>query len=221
MRSENSKAAFALLGAVSSVLAAASIVLFKFIEAPVHYKGEIASIAIGVAAVALAAISAFYMQQQIKRQHQALRRVFIMYAREDLPQAREIASLLKENGLNPWLDVEEIEGGQLWKDEIEKALDDSAMAVVLTSKNFANSSLAMHELNRALNQMESSDKATSPIIPVKIDSTALPNSLSHIQYVDMSDSNATDFLIKSLKGAMRRVAGSAGSQTREAQSELR
>jgi hypothetical protein len=222
MPSDSRKIAFVLLGALSSITAAASVILFKSLEMKVsENRPEFVAILIGLVSVAMAAVSAVYMQQFLRRQElrHAARRVFIIYAKEDLDKARQIAELLKERGLEPWLDVDQIEAGQIWKSTLDEALDNSAMAVVLSSENFSKSSLAMDELNRALGKMESKDRMTSPIIPIKIDKSEIPKSISHIQYVDMADKNASDFLIRSIEGAMRRIVGSTtGVQIKQGRS---
>jgi hypothetical protein len=198
----------AFLGAISSIAAAAStVIVVSKIEVQ---RADFLAVMAGLLAVGLAITSAAYMQQILKKQQlrRALPRVFIIYAKDDLPKAREIATLLRRHGLEPWLDVEQIEAGQVWKDTLNSALDESAMAIVLSSQNLAKSSIATEELNRAISRMQSNDKTTSPIIPVKVDGSEVPKSISHIQYVDMSVEGASDFLVKSVEGAMRRIVES-------------
>ena len=141
-------------------------------------------------------------------------RVFMIYARADLRVAKEIADQLRTNGMEPWLDVEQIQAGQLWKDVVANALDESAIAIILLSKNFVARKWAMEELNHAMANLHSPDKYTTPIIPVKIDSTEVPATLAHIQYVDMEAGDEAEFLLKSVDAVMQRVLG-ARSQARQ------
>jgi hypothetical protein len=203
------KAAILFLGVISSFLAAASLFTSKLLGSDFFNNPEIIAISTGVLAVLTAGIAAVSMRQLLRSrelQH-AAPRVFIIYAKEDLEKAREISSLLREHGLDTWLDVDRVQAGQIWKKAVVEGLENSAMAIVLSSENLSKSSFAMEELNRALGRLESKDSTISPVIPVKIDHSDIPKLLSHIQYVDMEDKDASDYLIKSVEGAMRRIAG--------------
>jgi nucleotide-binding universal stress UspA family protein len=157
-----------------------------------------------------AAFAAVYMQYVLRKQklRRDARRVFMIYAKEDRNAAEAIAKLLRDNGFNPWLDTEQIEAGQIWKEVIDEALDEAAIALVLSSKHFASSITAKQELARAIKKMESASKYTSPVIPVKLDEAELPKSLSHVQYVELGTDDGQEFLLRSLEGASRRVMGS-------------
>jgi hypothetical protein len=48
--------------------------------------------------------------------------VFISYAREDSGAAKRLQQDLKDAGLNPWLDKEEILPGQNWQNQIEHTI---------------------------------------------------------------------------------------------------
>lgn len=200
----------AFLSIVSSVVAAASIGLVFRDTGIFGRDTELIAIAFGVAATGMAVLSAVFMRDILRKQslRRNARRVFVIYARKDLPTAKELARLLKEHGFEPWLDVEQIEAGQIWKDAVNEALDESSIAIVLCSENLEKSATSMEELNRAISKMESNDRMTSPIIPVKIDQAEVPKVISHIQYVDMATEDASQFLIRSLEGARRRVLGS-------------
>jgi hypothetical protein len=64
----------------------------------------------------------------------------------------------------------------------------------------------MAELSRAISGMVSRDKTTSPIIPVKIDNTAVPKAPSHIQSIDMTTGNDPNLLLlESLQRANARA----------------
>jgi predicted nucleotide-binding protein len=197
----------------SAATAAASIglvssVMLHFVNSK---QSEAFGIIVGIGAVITAALSAYILvrQRAVKKE----RRVFIIYAKEDLQAAKKIAELLKERGFEPWLDVEQIEAGQIWGNAISDALDESVMAIVLLSKNFPRSTIATRELKQAISKMQSGDRNSSPIIPIKLDEVDIPSDLSHIQYVDLRDENASDFLVKSLKGTMRRIVGTTQAST--------
>jgi len=61
--------------------------------------------------------------------------VFICYCREDLGIAKKLYVDLKNAGLEPWLDTEDLLPGQLWKTAIDKAIRESSYFLVLLSFN--------------------------------------------------------------------------------------
>ncbi|MEP3632209.1 MAG: toll/interleukin-1 receptor domain-containing protein [Shimia thalassica] len=133
------------------------------------------------------------------------RRAFIIYAHDDTELAQKIAATLREGGVEPWLDSEQIAAGEIWKDAIAKGLEESAMAVVLLTSKTEKSDFAMSEVKAAIRDMEASDKVTSPVIPVLFEGGSVPSQLAHIHYVDMSKDDAMSFLVKSVHRAMDRV----------------
>ena len=210
-REERLKYLTALISIAASMLAAIS---FAFVVENEFINGvkEIAPkfILLTTIAAAMTVFASISMLSLVRsrRLRERVRRVFIIYARKDLPIAQEITALLKENGLEPWLDIDNITAGQIWMDEISKALDESAMAVVLISKNTTDSSYAAKELKSAISDLESNDKKSSPLIPVLIDGAEIPTSISHIQFVDYRQDNAKDFLVRSIEVAMDKILGS-------------
>lgn len=126
------------------------------------------------------------------------RTVFLIYAREDLETARKMAYDLKEQGFNPWLDVEEITPGQVWKKAVINALEKSTAAIVLVSKNLGKKGFVQEELKIALETLQEREKDVSPVIPVRLDDTEVPEQLSHIQWVNLFEENGLEYLSKGL-----------------------
>ncbi|WP_137111513.1 toll/interleukin-1 receptor domain-containing protein [Rhodobacter sp. SY28-1] len=133
------------------------------------------------------------------------RRVFIIYSRKDREKAAEVARVLRQAGVEPWLDFENIVAGEVWRDVVRKALDDSAMAIAIFSENFGESDSVKDELDQAIKTLESSDKVTSPIIPLLYSGGEIPVRLRHIHYVDMEQKDSSEFLVRSVERAMDRV----------------
>jgi len=81
--------------------------------------------------------------------------VFISYARPDQEAAAELYDWLKGEGLNPWMDLKHIKGGQNWDFEIKRALDKSAIVIVLWSDNSRDRrGYVQRELKISLNMLE-------------------------------------------------------------------
>ena len=55
-------------------------------------------------------------------------RIFLCHSSEDKPAVRNLYQRLSNDGFKPWLDEEDILGGQEWEDEIPKAVKTSDVA---------------------------------------------------------------------------------------------
>ncbi|MEM1179086.1 MAG: toll/interleukin-1 receptor domain-containing protein [Acidobacteriota bacterium] len=112
-------------------------------------------------------------------------KVFISYATEDSEVARQIYQLLEQNGLEPWIDREELLAGQQWKDEIIKAIQDAAIVVpIFSSHALTKRGFFQKELKAAYEAMEEVPGGQIFIIPVRIDDCAIPDRLQGIQWID-------------------------------------
>jgi hypothetical protein len=127
-------------------------------------------------------------------------RIFIIYAREDLNSARKLWQDLKDRGFNPWLDVEEILPGAVWRKSVLQSLEMSAAAVVLISENLKmKRGFAQKEVKAALEVLQERGKGESPLIPIRLNDTSVPKMLSHIQWVDLFENDGLDRLEVGLK----------------------
>lgn len=62
-------------------------------------------------------------------------KVFISYAREDREKALHYYDLFAKEGVSPWIDVKHLLPGQNWEAEIDRALNDANVVVLLLSKH--------------------------------------------------------------------------------------
>lgn len=105
--------------------------------------------------------------------------VFLSYAWDDKPSANRLASYLREDGIDVWLDERNLEPGDEVDKNIIKAIDKCPVFIPLISRNSQrgqgdNGKLRYHrrEWERAYTNMQSGDKAKEvTVIPVKIDSS--------------------------------------------------
>lgn len=196
MRYERRKEFTALLSMSSVGLALMTGFLANF------FAGDVSDsiTAITVLATALAAVAAsmsILITRRFERERER-RRVFLIYAREDIEVARRLAADLKESGFRPWLDVDEIVPGQIWQKAVLKALEESAVALVLVSKNLAKKGFVQEELKVALESLQERDKEISPIVPVKLDDSEVPEQLAHIQWVNLNEEGGLERLLSGL-----------------------
>jgi phosphate/sulfate permease len=159
----------------------------------------------GMAAIlaGLAAYISIAASRRLKREREQ-GRVFLIYAREDLDAARKIATVLRENGFRPWLDVDEISPGEFWQKSIMDALERSAAALVLVSRNLTKEGFVQKEIKAALDRLQEQEAGVSPIIPVRLDATTVPNELSRIQWVDFFTKGGKESLLNGLSRITRR-----------------
>ena len=159
---------------------------------------EIATAIAAIGAGASAYISILYSKKL--RLEREKRSIFIVYSREDLDAARQLYKDLKDRGFNPWLDVEEILPGEVWRESVLRALEKSAVAIVLISENLSKKrGFVWKEVKAALEVLQEREPGKSPVIPVRLTDTKVPIRLSHIQWVDLFREDGLDRLETSLK----------------------
>jgi hypothetical protein len=196
MRYERRKEITAALSIISVFIALMAVFFTKtligdFSRSLVLITGFAAMVA------ALAAVMSIMISQRLAKEREK-RRVFIIYAREDLEAARNLSANLRELGFNPWLDVDEISPGQVWRKSVINALEKSSMALVLISKNLSKKGFVQEELKVAMGILQEREKDISPVIPVRLDESEVPESLSHIHWVNLFEENGIDRLVKGL-----------------------
>jgi hypothetical protein len=114
--------------------------------------------------------------------------VFISHASEDNAAAKRLAKRLKEDGFDPWLDLERLLPGQDWNLEIEKAMRESgAILLCFSEESVAKESYIQREYKRAMLIQEEKPEGTIFVIPVRLDDCDLPFYMREIQWVDYPD----------------------------------
>ena len=74
-------------------------------------------------------------------------RIFLAHAREDKSQVRKLYADRKARGLDPWLDEADLMPGQIWRDEIPKAIRGAALLFLacLSSRSVAKVGYVQNE----------------------------------------------------------------------------
>jgi len=76
--------------------------------------------------------------------------VFISYSRTDTALVDKSEADLVARNFRPWVDRRRLEGGQNWRDEIEKAISDCDVLVVLLTPDAVGSAYVRMEYRYAL-----------------------------------------------------------------------
>ena len=129
-------------------------------------------------------------------------KVFLSYARSDAAMVDRIATDLKAEGVEVWLDRDQLTPGQSWVEQIEGAITRSDFLLFFISRSSLNSKWAIREYEAAFTSLKRS--GGSRIIPILLEEgPQLPASLASIQYADFTKSHYAGMrdLIRALRKA--------------------
>lgn len=115
------------------------------------------------------------------------RTVFISYAREDAPRAKQLHDDLRRAGIEPWLDQEALLPGQRWDLAIEQAIARSEFIVVLLSRrSVEKTGYYQKEIRQALEYADARPDGSIYLIPVRLEAFELTHpKLAKFQYADL------------------------------------
>jgi formylglycine-generating enzyme required for sulfatase activity len=145
-------------------------------------------------------------------------RIFLAHAKEDKPQIRQLYADLKARDYAPWLDEIDLVPGQIWPDEIERAIREAGLFLAcLSSRSAAKQGFVQSEFQTALTAYGERPPGSIWLIPVKLDDCEIPDleipgrgkSLRHIHWVDLDKENGFEKLVVAIK---RALGGGASSR---------
>ena len=132
--------------------------------------------------------------------------VFLAHASEDKPFVKNLYQILKNNGLNPWLDEENLMPGVKWDDQIVEAIQKSRFFIACLSQNsISKDGYIQKELRTALSTLEQKSPNTIYFIPALIEDVNIPNitvgtiKLTDYQAVKIFDKKGLDKFIDYLR----------------------
>jgi len=106
---------------------------------------------------------------------------------------------LKQRGIQPWLDAEDLLPGQNWEVEIPNAIDEADVILVCLSKNSVNKEgYIQKEITFALDKALEKPEGTIFVIPVKLEECDVPKRLNLYQWVDYFRTDERKRLLKGL-----------------------
>jgi hypothetical protein len=132
-------------------------------------------------------------------------KVFLAHSNRDKAAVREIFSLLKIDGFQPWLDEESLVPGQQWELEVKNAVLNSDVFVVFLSKNsVSRKGYFNKEIAYALDIAEQNPEGTIFIVPIQLDECIVPERLGHLHRLRLPFSDS-DFSIGATYLQLRRA----------------
>jgi hypothetical protein len=137
-------------------------------------------------------------------EHSQQLKVFLCHSSGDKAVVRNLYGKLRDDGVNPWLDEEELLPGQDWNQEIRKAIRDSHIIIIcLSRESIAKSGYVQKEIRRALDVAEEQPAGTIFLIPLKLEECGVPEQFSHLQWVNYFEEKGYERLIRALRSRAR------------------
>ena len=126
-------------------------------------------------------------------------KVFLCHSSADKPKVRKLYHFLKEQGVQPWFDEDDLIGGQDWQTEIPKAIETSDVVLVCLTKNSVDKEgYIQKEIKFALDKALGMPEGRIFLIPIKFEECTVPFSLKRYQWIDLFDDNNYLKIIKAL-----------------------
>ncbi|NJO36702.1 MAG: TIR domain-containing protein [Rhizobiales bacterium] len=140
-------------------------------------------------------------------------RIFLAHAREDKKEIRRLYRALEERGYRPWLDEIDLIPGQIWKEEIPRAIQSATVFLAcLSQKSTSKVGYVQSEFRRALAGFAERPPGSIYFVPVRLDECELPDlqipdfgrSLRDIHWVDLWTEGGLDRLLVAIDHAIDR-----------------
>ena len=136
------------------------------------------------------------------------RRVFLAHSREDKERVRALYKRIKQRGFTPWLDEEDLIPGQIWANEIQKAIRDAGVFIACLSKISVQKQGYVHtEFRLALTAYGEKPPGEIYFIPVRLDECEIPDlqipnrglSTRDFHWLDLWQEDGFERLIRALE----------------------
>jgi hypothetical protein len=126
--------------------------------------------------------------------------VFLSHARADSLFVRELYERLIQDGIDAWLEEENIIPGRPWLLEIQKGVKNSDILVVcLSAKSITKEGFMQEDIRFALETADKKPDGTIFIIPARLEACVVPEPLGKFQRVDLFSGDGYEQLIKALR----------------------
>lgn len=127
-------------------------------------------------------------------------RVFLCYASPDKESVQQLYRRLTEDGVNVWLDVENLIPGQRWQIEIPHAIREAEVVIVcLSNKSINKEGYVQKEIAFALDKSDEKPDESIYIIPLRIEDCLVPERLHQWQWVDLFSEDGYIRLLNGLR----------------------
>jgi hypothetical protein len=114
--------------------------------------------------------------------------VFLCHNNADKPAVRQVAAHLRERGILPWLDEDELRPGQSWQRELERQIGSIRSAAVFVGPKGIGP-WHRQEMDAFLREFAARD---CPVIPVLLPGAAAPDLPVFLRGIELVDLGADD-----------------------------
>ncbi len=126
-------------------------------------------------------------------------KVFLCHAHSDKDAVKALYTRLKNDGVDVWLDKENLLPGQDWELEIRKAVRESDVVVVCHSKQFNQKGFRQKEVRIALEEADLLPKGEIFIIPARLEECNVLEDLQRYHWVDLFETDGYERLMRALR----------------------
>ncbi len=125
---------------------------------------------------------------------------FLCHSSGDKDAVRDLYRRLRADGLDPWLDEEDLLPGQDWAREIPRAVRAADVVLVCLSRaSIAKTGFVQKEIGYALDAAEERPQGTIYVIPVKLEECEVPERLRKYQWVSLFEKGGYERLMRALR----------------------
>lgn len=122
------------------------------------------------------------------------------HASEDKQAVTAVYYRLKKEGFNPWLDKENLLPGQIWAEEIPKAIRAADFALVfLSTSSVYKRGYVQKEFKIVLDVLDEIPEGRVFVIPVKLDNCEVPERFSQLHWSNLYEEGSLERIIESIK----------------------
>jgi hypothetical protein len=127
-------------------------------------------------------------------------RVFLCHANEDKMTVRELHHRLLQNGIQAWLDEENLLPGKDWRLEISNAMRASdAVLVCISRLSVGKTGYVQREIREAIEIAELQPDGVIFLIPVRLEDCPVPSKLERLHRVDLFVQDGYNRLVAALR----------------------
>lgn len=144
-------------------------------------------------------------------------RVFLCHASDDKPAVRTLYAKLRDAGVQPWLDEEDLLPGQKWKVEIPKAIRASDVILVcLSQRSVKKDGYIKREIEFALDIADKLPEDAIFIIPLRLEECDFPDRVGDWHGVDLYAPRGYERLLRALQVRATEVGAELNAQIERA-----
>ena len=132
-------------------------------------------------------------------------KVFLCHAHADRDRVHALYARLTKDGVDAWLDKENILPGQAWDYEIRKAVREADAVLVCLSKQFNQAGYRQKEVRLALDAAMEKPDGDIFIIPARLEECETLESLRAWNWVNLFETDGYDKLMRALNVQAEKV----------------